>query len=239
MDPTATAVSPGRPVEPGVDARTRFLTRVYVHVLAALLALVAVEVSLFESGIADRLYQAMRGVPWILILGAFMVFGWLARRVAWRLESLAAQYAALAGYIIAKALIILPLLNRAERFAPGAIRSAAQITLMAAAAFTLVVWWTRVDFTFLRGVLRWGGLMAIVTIVASLLFGWHLGTWFNLAMVTLAGGSILYDTSRILRNYRKNRYVAEALGLFAAIAMMFFYVLRQLTRSQRMLRGWR
>ena len=107
------------------------------------------------------------------------------------------------------------------------------MTLLAAAALTLVVWWTRTDFTFLRGILRWGGMMALVAIIGGLAFGWHLGTWFNLAMVALAGGSILYDTSAVIKHHRRNRYVAEALSLFASIAMMFFYVLRQLSRAQR------
>ncbi len=225
------------PVDGAIDARTRFLTRVYLHVAGGLVALVAFEVALFETGVADRMRQALGSVPWILVLGAFMLVGWLARRVAWRLDSLAAQYAAFAAYVVAKGIIVLPLLGRAERYAPGAISSAAQITLMGAAALTLVVWWSRADFSFLGAALRWGGLMAIVTIVAALLFGWHLGTWFNLAMITLAGGSILYDTSRILRRWRHDRYVAEGLSLFASIALMFFYVLRQLTRAQRLLRA--
>lgn len=231
---TATA---NTPIRPGLDARARFITRVYTLVLAAILALVGLEVALFKSGVADRLNQAMRGVPWILILGGFMVVGWLARRAVWKLDSLPAHYAALVAYIVAKALIVLPLLWRANEFAPGAIQSAAQITLMSAAALTLVVWWTRTDFTFLRSVLRWGGMMALVAIVGGLAFGWHLGTWFNLAMVALAGGSILYDTSAVIKHHRRNRYVAEALSLFASIAMMFFYVLRQLSRAQRLGRG--
>jgi len=212
---TATSV----PITPGLDARAQFITRVYSHVLAAILALVALEVALFKTGVADMLHEAIRG------------------RTVWKLESIAAHYAALAVYIVAKAAIILPLLWRANEFAPGAIRSAAQLTVMAALGLTLVVWWTRSDFTFLRGILRWGGMMALVAIIGGLLFGWHLGTWFNLAMVALAGGSILYDTTKVMKHYRRNRYVAEALSLFASIAMMFFYVLRQLSRSQRLLNG--
>ncbi len=94
--------------------------------------------------------------------------------------------------------------------------------MLAAVALTRVVWWTRRDFTFLRGALRWGGMMALVCIVGAWFFGWHLGTWFNLAMVTLAGGSILYDTTKVMKHYRRDRYVAEALSLFASIAFMFY-----------------
>jgi FtsH-binding integral membrane protein len=237
MTDAATEARRGRPIEPGLDARARFIARVYAHVAAAIVALVAFEVALFRSGLADSIRHSMRAVPWILILGAFMIVGWLARRVAWKLDSVAAQYGALGCYIVAKGLIILPLLYRADQYAPGAIESAAQLTLLMAAALTLVVWWTRRDFTFLRGILRWGGIMALVAIITAVSFGWYLGTWFNLAMVTLAGGSVLYDTTKVMKHHRRNRYVAEALSLFASIALMFYYVLRQLSRSRRLVGG--
>jgi FtsH-binding integral membrane protein len=53
-----------------------------------------------------------------------------------------------------------------------------------------------------------------------------LGTWFSVAMVALAGASILYDTSNIIHHYRDDRYVGAALELFASVAMMFWYLLR-------------
>ncbi len=59
-----------------------------------------------------------------------------------------------------------------------------------------------------------------------MLFGFNLGTWFSVAMVGLAGGAILYDTSNILRHFPEDRYVGAALELFASVALMFWYVLR-------------
>ena len=60
----------------------------------------------------------------------------------------------------------------------------------------------------------------------GVLFGFQLGTWFSVAMVGLAGGAILYDTSNILRRFPQDRYVAAALQLFSSVALMFWYVLR-------------
>ena len=60
----------------------------------------------------------------------------------------------------------------------------------------------------------------------SVIFGFQLGTWFSVAMVGLAGAAILYDTSRVLRRYPEDRYVAAALQLFASVALMFWYVLQ-------------
>lgn len=47
-------------------------------------------------------------------------------------------------------------------------------------------------------------------------------------MVGFAGAAILYDTSRIIKHYPEDRYVAAALQLFASIALMFWYILRLL-----------
>ncbi len=63
-------------------------------------------------------------------------------------------------------------------------------------------------------------------IVASVLFGFEMGTWFSVAMIGFAGAAVLFDTSNILHHYPEDRYVGAALALFASIALMFWYVLR-------------
>jgi FtsH-binding integral membrane protein len=85
---------------------------------------------------------------------------------------------------------------------------------------------TRKDFSFLRGVLMWGGVVAMLAIVGGILFGFELGTWFSVAMVGFAGAAILYDTSNVLHHFPEDRYVGAALQLFASVALMFWYVLR-------------
>jgi hypothetical protein len=141
-------------------------------------------------------------------------------------ESKAVQYVALSGFVVAEALIFVPLLYIANEFAPGAISSAAIVTFFAFTALTVLVFMTRKDFSFLRGILCWGGIVALVLIVAGTIFGFELGTYFSVAMVALAGGAILYDTSNILHHYPEEKYVAAALELFASVALMLWYVLR-------------
>ncbi len=85
---------------------------------------------------------------------------------------------------------------------------------------------TRKDFSFLRGVLMWGGVVAMLAIVGGILFGFELGTWFSVAMIGFAGAAILYDTSNVLHHFPEDRYVGAALQLFASVALMFWYVLR-------------
>jgi hypothetical protein len=137
-----------------------------------------------------------------------------------------AQYAALAAYVTAYAILVVPLLYVAESYAAGVIRSAATVTLLGFTGLTAVAFVTRKDFSFLRGVLLWGGVVALVLIVAGVAFGFELGTYFSVAMVGLAGAAILYDTSNILRHYPLDRHVGAALELFGSVALMFWYVLR-------------
>jgi hypothetical protein len=147
--------------------------------------------------------------------------------------SIGAQYAALLGFVVAESIIFVPLLYVANRMAPGATSSAALVTFLGFGGLTAVAFITRKDFSFLRGVLGWGFVVAILLIVASVLFGWHMGTWFSVGMVALAGASVLYDTSNVLHHYPEDRYVAAALELFASVALMFWYVLRLFLASRR------
>ena len=49
-------------------------------------------------------------------------------------------------------------------------------------------------------------------------------------MVILAAGYVLYYTSQVLAHYNPNQYVAAALALFSAVALMFWYVIRILMK---------
>jgi FtsH-binding integral membrane protein len=212
------------------DARTAFLRRTYAHLLAAILGFVAVEALLFGAGLAFPIARGMLSVPWLLILGAFMLAGWLARSVASSAASPAAQYAGLAGYVVAQALLFVPLLVIAQIRAPGVLPAAALTTIVAFGALTAVVFVTRQDFSFLRGVLTWGGIVALVLIVASALVGFDLGVFFSVAMVGFAGAAILHDTSNVLHHFPEDRPVGAALELFASVALLFWYVLRLFSR---------
>jgi hypothetical protein len=208
------------------NSRARFVSRAYTHLFGAVTAFILLEILLFKAGLAEPIATAMSSVSWLLVLGGFVVVSWLARGAAHRASSQAAQYAALAGYVVAQAIIFVPLLYLANRIAPGAITSAAAVTFLAFVGLSLVAFITRKDFSFLRGILCWGGVVALVLIVGGVAFGFQLGTYFSVGMVALAGGAILYDTSNILHHYPEDRYVAAALELFASVALMFWYVLR-------------
>ena len=220
-------MSAGKPVSMlQTDVRAQFITRTYTHLFGAMAAFTLIEVWLFSTGLAETIARTMLGTSWLLVLGAFMVVGWLASRTAHSASSLGAQYAALGAFVVAQAIIFVPLLYMANAYAPGAIQSAASVTLLGFAALTTVAFVSRKDFSFLRGVLIWGGVVALVLIVAGAVFGFQLGTFFTVAMIAFAGVAILYDTSNIIHHYPEDRYVGAALELFSSVALMFWYVLR-------------
>ncbi len=209
-----------------VETRSVFISRTYNHLMGAIVAFTLFEVWLFTSGLAEPIAQALMSGSWLLVLGGFMLVSWFARGMAHRSESLGAQYAGLAAMVVGQGLIFVPLLYLANTMADGVIQSAAGVTLLGFMGLTAVAFTTRKDFSFLGGVLRWAGVLALVAIVAGVLFGFQLGTFFSIAMVGFAGAAILYDTSNVLHHYPEDRYVAASLELFASVALMFWYVLR-------------
>lgn len=211
--------------EASVEDRSEFIWKCYAHVVGAILAFAAIEVYFFQSGIAARIAMPLFN-NWLLVLGAFMLGGWGATHVAHRLESTAAQYAAFAFFIFLESILFVPLLYVAASMQPGVIDSAAGVTIIGCGGLIATAMITRKDFSFLRGMLVWVGLLAMGGIVSSILFGFQLGTWFSVAMIGFAGAAVLYDTSNILHHYPKDRYVAASMALFASIALMFWYVLR-------------
>lgn len=215
-----------------LDGRSIFITRTYSHVVGGILGFVLLEMALFESGYAADIARFMFGFNWLWILGAFMLTGWLATRTAQTSTSIGMQYFAYAMYVIAEALIFVPLLYIADAKAPGAIDSAALITLLGAGGLMFVAHRTRRDFSFLRAILMWGGVLALIAIIGAAVFGLQMGTWFSVLMIGFAGAAVLYDTSNIIHLYPEDRYVSAAMQLFASIALMFWYALRLVMGSR-------
>ena len=154
----------------GVDQRATFITRTYNHLFAAIIGFVLVEMFLFTSGLAEIMARAMLGTSWLLVLGGFVLVSWLATRAANQSRSVGTQYLALSGFVVAEAIIFVPMLYIANNYAGGGvIESAATVTLLGFGALTAIAFWTRKDFSFLGAMLRWVGVLALVAIVAAVL----------------------------------------------------------------------
>jgi FtsH-binding integral membrane protein len=211
--------------------RSDFIVRVYQHLILGVVAFVAIEAALINFGVAEAAYDFIAGSPttWLLVLGGFMIVNWLATSAAHDVLNPSKQYAGLFGLAAAEALIFAPFLHLVFNVEGGGattVWAAAVITALGFIGLSAVAFTTRKDLSFLRPMLMWGGVCALVLIGAALLFGLELGVWFSVAMIALAGGSILYQTQTILRRYPSEAYVGAAVQLFASIMLLFWYVLR-------------
>ncbi len=208
------------------SARAEFIQQTYLHLGLAVLAFAGLEVALFASGVAQQIALTLGG-NWWLVLIAFIGVSWIADRWARNLASQPMQYLGLITYVVAEAIIFVPLLYYAAYFAgPEVLPTAAAVTMVVFAGLTGTVFITKKDFSFMGKFLMIASWVALGTIFAGIFFGFTLGLFFSVAMVGLASGYILYYTSNILHHYPVGAHVAAALALFASVALLFWYILQ-------------
>ncbi|MBT7431011.1 MAG: permease [Actinobacteria bacterium] len=222
-----------------LDETTRgdFVVRVYQHLMGAIAAFVAIEALFFTTGFAEGVYNFVSGggSRWLLIMGLFMVGQWMVGQAATDMLNPSKQYGALFGMAALEALIFAPFLYYAFNIesAGTTVAAAALLTAVAFTGLTGIAIITRKDLSFIRPMIMFGGVAAMVLILGAVLFGFQLGIWFSVAMIALAGGSILYQTQNIIRRYPVQAHVAASLTLFTSVMMLFWYVLRLLMQMRR------
>jgi hypothetical protein len=209
--------------------RASFIRKTYLHLAGAILAFTLLEAYIFMSGAAQAIASTMLGgnISWFIVLALFMGISFLANWWANSQSSKPLQYLGLAVYVIAEAIIFVPLLYIVA-YSSGdgtVIAKAGIVTLGLFLGLTAVVFMTRTDFSFLGPILAIGGFAALGFIAASLLFGFSLGSIFAFVMVAFAGTAILFNTSNVLHHYHPSQHVAASLSLFASIALLFWYIL--------------
>src|SRR5262249_2648929 len=157
----------------------------------------------------------------------FFGASWLAQSWAQSGSSPGLQYLGLGLYVVAEAVIFLPLLVIASHMVDKTvIPTAGILTLGVFGGLSLSVFVTKKDYSFLAPILCVGSLIALGVIVAGILIGFSLGLLFSFAMVALMSGYILYYTSNVMLHYRTDQHVAASLALFAAVATLFWYILQ-------------
>ena len=220
--------------------RTTFIRRTYTHLALAVAVFIAIEMVIFTAvPQADLLRLAgwmQSGYNWAIVLGAFMLVSYIADRWARSATSLGTQYAGLFLYVVAEALIFVPILLVARIMGgnegTNLIGMAGLITGVVFGGLTALVFVTRADFSFMGKFLALGGLVALGYIFGGIFFGYSFGTVFMALMVALASGYILYSTSNVMHHYRTDQYVAAALALFASVALLFWYILQLVMASR-------
>lgn len=212
------------------EERAAFIRNTYAHLMGAI-AIFAGLLYIFcnTPAIRDPLFALMVNGQWWIILAGFIGASWLGDWWANRSTSLSTQYAGLMLYTVAEAVIFVPLVTYVWFILgqPDILVQAGLLTLITFGGLTAYVMFTGADFSFMRGFLMLAGFAAMGLIVVSMLFGGiQLGIWFTIAMLGLSAGYILYSTSNVLHHYRTDQHVAAALALFAAVALMFWYMIR-------------
>ena len=239
----------------GVSDRVTFLRKTYAHLGVALVAFALITGGLikFAPQVSWGFSKwALQGRwTWLAVLALFMVVGYVAERLARAETSRGLQYAGLGLAVTAEAFLLQPMIwilmikfgGSSMDAQIAAIQSGAPvatlgglagqillesivITLAIFIGLTLVVFLTKKDFSFMRGALVICSFAALGVIIASMLFGFHLGAIFSGLMILLMAGYILYQTSVIMKEFPPTAYVAAALMLFSTIATLFWYVLR-------------
>ncbi|APG66021.1 permease [Tenacibaculum todarodis] len=214
----------------GTDVqRVAFYKKTYAHVAGGVLLFILFEYLLLQSTtIVNFMLSMTQGYKWLLLLGGFMLITNYAESTALKTTDKNLQYLAYAGYIFAEAFIFVPLIYIAISFTGNfdLIQQAGIVTLTLFAGLSAVVILTKKDFSFLRSALTIGFFIAIGLIIAGTLFGFNLGLWFSVGMCLLAGGSILYQTSNLVHKFGTEDYIPAALGLFASLMLLFWYVLQ-------------
>ncbi len=209
--------------------RVAFYKKTYSHVAGGVLVFILFEYLLLQSEtIVDFMLSMTDGYKWLIMLGGFMFITNYAEKMTLKTPDRNTQYLAYGLYILAEALIFVPLIYIAAFYmesGPEILNQAAIVTLALFTGLSAIVFVTKKDFSFLKAGLTVGFFIAIGLIIAGSLFGFNLGLWFSVAMCALAAGSILYQTSNLVNKYSIDQYVPAALGLFASLMLLFWYVL--------------
>lgn len=210
--------------------RTAFYKKTYGHVAGGVLAFVLFEYLLLQSdALVEFMLSMTQGYKWLLLLGGFMLITTYAESTAMKTADKNKQYLAYGIYILAQAVIFVPMIYIAAIYMDSGaeiLQQAALVTLALFTGLTAVVMLTNKDFSFLKAGLTIGFFIALGLIIAGIIFGFDLGLWFSGAMCVLAAGSILYQTSQIVNKYSTDDYIPAALGLFASLMLLFWYILR-------------
>ena len=219
-----------------VAERAGFIRRTYLHVAGAIAAFVLLEVFLFTSGASAEYesyaeaisYTLLDGTySWLIVIGLFMGVSYIADKFARSQTSEGAQYFGLGLFVVAEAIIFVPILYIADGYFEGAIETAAYVTALLVIGLTATVFITKKDFSFLGSFLKIGFMIAFGIIVCSFFLPYSLDSYvFSGAMALLAAAAVLYTTSNILHQYHPGQHVAAALALFSSIALLFWYVLQ-------------
>jgi FtsH-binding integral membrane protein len=213
-----------------------FYRKTYLTAGFSFLAWMFIVFELFNTGIAYSLLSVIGSVSWLFILAIFWGASYIGGKLTFA-EEKGKQYLGLGIYIVAYALIFVPLIGLVIAYS-GDFNYAMDTVLIPAfmatgaifAALTMTVFLTRTDFSFLRSAVVFGSFIAIGAIVIFTITGAVVGTWFAIAMIVLMSAAILYETHQIKEKFNTNQHIGAAAVLFASFMTLLWYVINLFMR---------
>jgi len=208
--------------------RASFIRNTYLHLAGAIGVFALLETMLIKSGVATQFTTMLSGSKWswLIVIGVFAFVSYFADKWAHSSISKEKQYLGLGVFIVAEAVIFMPLILRAVVTAPDILGNAVIVTAALVAGLTFTAFTSKINFSFLGRALSIGGFIAIGIVVAAIAFDFSLGTWFSGAMILFAAASVLYSTSNIIHEYNTEQHVAASLSLFSSVGLLFWYILQ-------------
>lgn len=209
--------------------RAAFIRRTYSHLSGAILAFTVLEAIAQQTGLPafGLKFLGVSWFAWLMVMAGFTAIARIAEAWADSNMSRHQQYLGLGVYVLAEALLFAPLLRLAQYYwGTAVIYSAALLTLMLFTGLTVAVFAIQLDFDWIQAAFYLGGFLAFGLIVCTIVLGFQFGVIISAATILLGAGSIVYQTSSVMNRYRTDQHVAASLALFAAIALLFWYVVR-------------
>jgi FtsH-binding integral membrane protein len=210
-----------------------FYKKTYITAGFSFLAWIFVVFGLFETGIARTVLYGMGKISWLLILGIFWGTSYIGEKMT-ASEEKEKQYMGLGIYIVAYALIFLPLISIVVEYSYGSWNYAMDNVLIPAfisastvfTALTATVFVTKTDFSFLRAFAVFGSFAAIGAIIIFTVSGMQIGSWFAIAMIVLMSVTILYETHQIKDKFNTDQHIGAGAMIFASFMVLLWYVIR-------------
>ncbi|MEM9847594.1 MAG: Bax inhibitor-1 family protein, partial [Bacteroidota bacterium] len=131
--------------------RTEFIRKTYTHLALAVLAFIIVETLFLNTPFIVKIgLQMTQGMTWLIVLGGFMFVTSFATKWASSTADRSKQYAGLLLYVLAQALIFVPLIYIAIAVTGDLtlVNQAALLTFGLFTGLSAVAFLTKKDFSF-------------------------------------------------------------------------------------------
>jgi uncharacterized protein len=207
--------------------KTNFLLKIYLHLFLGLGFFSIFSFVFYILGIGLLMFKLfsipfMSLIVFVLFIGASTA----AQNLAFIESNKVIQYLGLVAYALVEAVFFAPLILIVSAV-PQVLVLAIVTTSILFLALSLVALFSGKDFSFLRSVLTYASIVVFGLILVSFVFPALIsGIWFSGFMILLTGGYILYDTSKILREFEEDQYIGAAVMLLASFLLLLWYVIR-------------